>query len=163
MLFVTHPLDLRVCTSTPLIEGGMGCQEEELEIFQTQKPKLKILLSWRCWVHKLASKLRKLLLRDYVRNTFVSEGVSQKYCRTNGRRSPVQIGGVLQYKWEVYCGACLSPRIRSQKAQRYKWVAYCSTTWRCTAVLFRQAVRVGGRKQIRRTICPFGIWCPTLS
>ena len=34
---------------------------------------------------------------------------------TNGRRTAVQIGGVLQYKLEVYCGVSLSPKLRSQR------------------------------------------------
>ena len=38
--------------------------------------------------------------------------LSQKYCRTNGRRTAVQMGGVLQYKWEVYCWVSLSSRLR---------------------------------------------------
>ena len=53
---------------------------------------------------------------------------------TNGRRTAVQIGGVLQYKLEVYCGASLlSQSLEASKAQRYKWWAYCGTNWRCTA------------------------------
>ena len=34
---------------------------------------------------------------------------------TNGRRTAVQIGGVLQCKLEVYCGVSLSPKLRSQR------------------------------------------------
>ena len=64
----------------------------------------------------------------------------QKYCRTNGGRTAVQMGGVLQYKWEAYCRVSLSSKLRSQ---RYKWGAYCRTNWRCTAALFRQVVGVG--------------------
>ena len=45
---------------------------------------------------------------------------------TNGRRTEVQIGGVLQYKLEVYYGVSLS-------SQPYKWGAYCGTNWSCTA------------------------------
>ena len=41
--------------------------------------------------------------------------LSQKYCHTNGRRIAVQIGGVLQYKWGVYCGISLCSRLRSQE------------------------------------------------
>ena len=41
--------------------------------------------------------------------------LSQKYCRTNGRRTAVQMGVVLQYKWEVCCWVSLSSRLRSQK------------------------------------------------
>ena len=41
--------------------------------------------------------------------------LSQKYCRKNGRRIAVHIGGVLQYKWEVYCWVSLSSRLRSQE------------------------------------------------
>ena len=33
----------------------------------------------------------------------------------NGRRTAVQIGGVLQYKLVVYCSVSLSPKLRSQR------------------------------------------------
>ena len=36
---------------------------------------------------------------------------------TNGRRIVVQIGGVLLYKLEVYCGVSLSPKLRSQQGR----------------------------------------------
>ena len=55
------------------------------------------------------------------------------YCRTNGRRTAVQMGGVLQG----------FPFLEARKVRRYKWGAYCRTNWRCTAVLFRQIVGVG--------------------
>ena len=34
---------------------------------------------------------------------------------TNGRRIVVQIGGILQYKLEMYCGVSLSPKLRSHR------------------------------------------------
>ena len=34
---------------------------------------------------------------------------------TNGRRTAEQLGGVLQYKWEMYGGVPYSSRLRSQK------------------------------------------------
>ena len=40
--------------------------------------------------------------------------LSQKYCRTSGRCTEVQMGGVLQCKWEVYCWVSLSWRLGSQ-------------------------------------------------
>ena len=40
----------------------------------------------------------------------------QKYCRTNGSRTAVQMGGVLQYKWEAYCRVSL---LRSLEARKY--------------------------------------------
>ena len=60
---------------------------------------------------------------------------SQKSCRTNGRRTAVQMGGVLQYKWEVYCWVALSSRLRRQEGTAiqmgnvlpYKLEVYCST------------------------------------
>ena len=60
---------------------------------------------------------------------------SQKYCRTNGRRTAVQMGGVLQYKWEVYWWVSLSSRLRSQERPAiqmggvlpYKLEVYCRT------------------------------------
>ena len=56
-------------------------------------------------------------------------------CHTNGRRTAVQIGGVLQYKWEVYCWVSLSSRLRSQARPAiqmggvlpYKLEVYCRT------------------------------------
>ena len=59
----------------------------------------------------------------------------QKYCRTNGRRTAVQMGGVLQYKWEVYSWVSLSSRLRSQESTAiqmggvlpYKLEVYCRT------------------------------------
>ena len=58
------------------------------------------------------------------------------YCRTNGRRTAVQMGGVLQ-------GFPFFKAAEARKVRRYKWGAYCRTNWRCTAVLFRQVVGVG--------------------
>ena len=40
---------------------------------------------------------------------------------TNGRRTAVQIGGVLQYKLEVYCGVPFLQSLEASEAQRYKW------------------------------------------
>ena len=59
----------------------------------------------------------------------------QKYCRTNGGRTAVQMGGVLQYKWEAYCGHSLSSKLRSQESVAiqmggvlpYKLEVYCRT------------------------------------
>ena len=61
-----------------------------------------------------------------------------KYCRGNGRRTAIQMGGVLQYKWEVYCWVSLSskeskPRSQEGTAIRMggvlpcKLEVYCST------------------------------------
>ena len=38
----------------------------------------------------------------------------------NGRRITSTIGGVLQYKLEVYCGVSLSPKLRSQQGTALK-------------------------------------------
>ena len=59
----------------------------------------------------------------------------QKYCRTNGGRTAVQMGGVLQYKWEAYCGVSLSSKLRRQESTAiqmggvlpYKLEVYCRT------------------------------------
>ena len=56
----------------------------------------------------------------------------EAYCGTNRRRTAVQIGGVLQYKLEVYCGVSLSPKLGSQRGTalqmggvlRYTWEVY---------------------------------------
>ena len=61
--------------------------------------------------------------------------ISQKYCRTNGRCTAVQVGGILQYKWEVYCWVSLSSSLRSQEGPAiqmggvlpYEMEVYCST------------------------------------
>ena len=53
----------------------------------------------------------------------------------NGRRAAVQVGGVLQYKLEVYCGVSLFSMLRSQEhtalqmggVLRYKLEVYCGT------------------------------------
>ena len=60
---------------------------------------------------------------------------SQKYCRTNGRRTAVQMGGVLL--------GFPSSRLRSQEA-------YCHTNWRCTAVLSSRPVGVGVSETLLR-------------
>ena len=67
------------------------------------------------------------------------------------KSTAVQMGGVLPYKWEVYCWVSLSSRLRSQEGPAiqmggvlpYKWGAYCRTNWRCTAVLSSRPVGVG--------------------
>ena len=53
----------------------------------------------------------------------------------HGRRAAVQMGGVLQYKWEVYCWVSLSSKLRSQEGTAiqmggvlpYILEVYCST------------------------------------
>ena len=69
--------------------------------------------------------------------------LSQKYCRTNGRRTAVRMGGVLQYKWEVYCWVSPSSRLRSQEGPAIPMGGYCRTNWRCTTVLSPGPVGVG--------------------
>ena len=67
----------------------------------------------------------------------------------------VQMGGVLQYKLEVYCGVSLSSGLEASEAQRYKWV-----TLGCTAVqiggvlpvLLRQVVWADVRTDIRADV-----------
>ena len=52
-----------------------------------------------------------------------------------GGRTAVQMGGVLQYKWEAYCRVSLSPKLRSQESTAiqmggvlpYKLEVYCCT------------------------------------
>ena len=60
--------------------------------------------------------------------------VSQKYCRTNERRTAVQMGGVLQYCW-----VSLASRLRSQEGPAIQM----GVDWRCTAVLSPGPVGVG--------------------
>ena len=74
---------------------------------------------------------------------------------TNGRRSAVQIGGVPQYKLQVYCSVSLSPELRSQQGTalqmggvlRYKLEVYCQ-------YFLGKSYGLGAPKQ-----CPWGP-CP---
>ena len=67
--------------------------------------------------------------------------LSQKYCHTNGRRTP--------YKWDCItnrkCTAGLPflQGFEARKVQQLKWGAYCRTNWMCTAVLSLRQVGVG--------------------
>ena len=64
---------------------------------------------------------------------------------TNGRRTAVQIGGVLQYKLEVHCGVSLSPKFRSQQGTALQMGGRTAVQiGGVPPVLFRQVVRVGG-------------------
>ena len=63
--------------------------------------------------HDKASPHPLILLNVLVTPT---PSISQKYCRANGRRTAVQMGGVLQYKWEAYCWVSPSSRLRSQES-----------------------------------------------
>ena len=45
----------------------------------------------------------------------LAEVLSQKYCRTKGRRTAVQIEVTVQHKCGVCCGVSLSSRLRSQE------------------------------------------------
>ena len=54
------------------------------------------------------------------------------------------MGGLLQYKWEVYCLVSLSSRLRSQEGTAIQMGGGTArTNWRCTAVLPSRPVRVG--------------------
>ena len=64
------------------------------------------------------------------------EGACIDNCDTNGRRIAIQMGGVLQYKWEEYWQHSLSSERRGTKVLQYKLEAYCDTNWRCIAILF---------------------------
>ena len=72
------------------------------------------------------------------------------------KSTAVQMGGVLQYKWEAYystngrriAGFPFLRSLEARKVRRYKWGPYCRTNWRCTAVLFRQVVGVGVSKTL---------------
>ena len=69
------------------------------------------------------------------------------------------MGGVLPYKWEVYCstnGRCTAgfpflQGLEDRKVQRYKWGAYCRTNWRCTAVLSPRPVGVEVSETVTET------------
>ena len=53
----------------------------------------------------------------------------EAYCNTNGRRTAIQMGGVLTvFPFPQSVGA--------PKVLRYKWEAYCNTNGRCIAILF---------------------------
>ena len=61
--------------------------------------------------------------------------LSRKSCRKNGGRAAAHVGGVLQYRWEMYCWASISSRLRTQEGTAiqmkgvlpYKLEVYCST------------------------------------
>ena len=54
------------------------------------------------------------------------------------------IGGVLQCKWEVYCGVSLSPMLRSQQGTALQMGGRTAVQiGGVPPVLFRQVVRVG--------------------
>ena len=67
------------------------------------------------------------------------------------KNTAVQMGDVLQYKWEADCntnarcpvGFPFSQALEARKAQRYKWGAYCRINWRCAAVLSPRPGGVG--------------------
>ena len=65
---------------------------------------------------------------------------------TNRRRTAVQMGGVLRYKWEVYCGVSLSSRLRSQQGTALQMGGGFTAVQigGVLPVLFRQVVQVGG-------------------
>ena len=44
----------------------------------------------------------------------------------------VQMRGVLQYTWEVYCWVSLLQSLEARKAQRYRWGGTAVEKWRCT-------------------------------
>ena len=50
------------------------------------------------------------------------------------KSTAIEMGGVLQYKWVVFCWVSISSsRLRSQGGKAiHKWGAYCCTNWRCT-------------------------------
>ena len=53
--------------------------------------------------------------------------------RLDSKVSPVEIGGVLQYKLEGYWGVSPSFQgLEARKEQRCKWRAYGGKSWRCT-------------------------------
>ena len=70
------------------------------------------------------------------------------------KSTAIQIGGVLQYKWEAYCDTngrrtaiqmggvltvCPFPQgLGAPKALQYKWEAYYNTHGRYTAILFEK-------------------------
>ena len=82
-------------------------------------------------------------MREILGKFEVFSLVKQKKQGTEGQGNPqyflkstaVQMGGVLQYKWERYCWPSLSSKLRSQEGTaihmggvlQYKLEVYCST------------------------------------
>ena len=61
------------------------------------------------------------------------------------KSTAIQVGGVLQYKWEAYCDtngrstdsiSLFFQSVGTPKGLQYKLEAYCKTNWRCIAILF---------------------------
>ena len=75
---------------------------------------------------------------------------SQKYCRYAWEAYCGTIGGVLQYRLEVYCGVSLSSKLRSQQGTALQMGGVVGTNWRCIAVLLDKLYRSGAPKQ-----CPY--------
>ena len=71
---------------------------------------------------------------------------------TFSKSTAVQMGGVLQYKWEVYCWFPCLQGLEARKVLRYKWGACCRTNWRCTAVLSSRPVAVGVSETLLNSI-----------
>ena len=60
----------------------------------------------------------------------------EAYCDTNGRRTAIQMGGVLTvFPFTQSVGA--------PEVLRYKLEAHCNTNGRCIAILFREVVVAG--------------------
>ena len=85
----------------------------------------------------LSELLKELLQKESGRRirNFPVTPVTQYFLQSTA----VQVGGVLQYKWEPYCstnGRCTVgfpslQGVEARKIQRYKWGEYCRTNWRC--------------------------------
>ena len=80
---------------------------------------------------------------------------------TNGGRTAVQMGGVLLYKWEAYCGVSLSSKLRSQERTAiqmggvlpYKWGAYCRTfQTSCRGWGFRNIAQINNFQQLKKGV-----------
>ena len=70
----------------------------------------------------ISPPLRMLSKRETVRK---GEGVIASHWPCNERRTAVHTGGILQYKWEVYCSVSLSSRLRSKEGTAIRMGAYC--------------------------------------
>ena len=108
----------------------------------------KVLGSWESSSKNCRFQLSGYEISQVIDWLFAPAGTFQKRSgdpnpKYFSKSTAVQMGRVLQYRWEAYCRVSLPSKLRSQESTVIQTGAYCRTNWRCTAVLFRHIVGVG--------------------